>query len=143
MTSSINERIRKYRTQKKLNQTQLGKLLGMKCSTYSQMERQGNISVDMALKIAEALGVDPDLIIFDNPPSEKLNITPIKPQILIAKEPSSFIENYAKEDLKISKEEKEGILNGTEKSIIEIYRNLPKAKQKEFRAYIDSLRKGD
>ncbi len=141
MDSSINERIRKYRTQKKLNQTQLGERLGIKCSTYSQMERRGNISVEMALKIAEVLEVDPNLIIYDEPDRNGLYFTPVKPQILVANDTAPFIENYGKAAALTVENDKNDSLSGTEKSIVEIYRKLPKAKQKEFREYIDSLRK--
>ena len=62
MPSLINERIRKYRKLKKLSQGQLADKLGIKTSTYSQMEREGNVSADMVLKIADVLDVDPALI---------------------------------------------------------------------------------
>ena len=34
MYGTVNERIKYYRNQKKLNQTELGAKLGLKCSTY-------------------------------------------------------------------------------------------------------------
>ena len=140
MYDSINERIKYYRNQKKLSQTELGAKLGLKCSTYSQMERQGNITVDMAIEIAKVLGVDPDLIIYGYEKSQPIEITVTKPQTIIAGEKTPFIENYGKPAVEIKEEKVGDTLSATEEGIIEIYRSLPKDKQKELFNFINAMR---
>ncbi len=140
MPSTINERIKKYRLEKKLTQAELGKKLGLKCSTYSQMERQGGISVDMAHQIAAILEIDPNLIFFDEP-EEKLDFSPVKPQLLQMKSPSDIDEILYGNHSETKETDDLTILTNTEKSIISIYRNLSKTKQKLIRNYIDIIRK--
>ena len=142
MPDSINERIRKYRIAKKLKQSELGEKLGLKCSTYSQMERKGTISVEMALKIAKILEIDPGLIIYGNETENKLEITPIKPQKVVANAPRTAIEELYGEP---KKKEHDGEfpfkLSNTEKNVITAYHYLTKPEQKEVRVFIDNVRK--
>ena len=56
---TINEKIYDFRRSAHLTQTQLADLLGIKHSTYSQMERYGSVSVEMLTRIAAALGKSP------------------------------------------------------------------------------------
>ena len=143
MPDSINERIRKYRIAKKIKQSELGEKLGLKCSTYSQMERKGTISVEMALKIADILEIDPALIIYGNETGDRLEFTPIKPQKVVANAPRTAIEELYGEP---KKKEHDGEfpfkLSNTEKNIISVYHNLSKSKQKQIREFIDEIRKG-
>ncbi|MBE6779449.1 MAG: helix-turn-helix transcriptional regulator [Ruminococcaceae bacterium] len=44
MPSLVNERIRYLRKQRKYSQKYVAKKMNMKVSTYSQMEREGNIT---------------------------------------------------------------------------------------------------
>ena len=44
MDKLINQRIALYRKMANLTQTEVAEKMGMKCSTYSQMERKGSIS---------------------------------------------------------------------------------------------------
>ena len=55
---TINQRVRKYRKDLFLNQSDVAQMLGMKTSTYSQMERMGNITCDTLLKLTKILKVD-------------------------------------------------------------------------------------
>ena len=64
MDTKINDRIKKYRIEKKMSQKELGQAIGMKMNAYSRMEREGNISVTDALSIATVLGIHPDLLIY-------------------------------------------------------------------------------
>lgn len=142
MTDSINERIRKYRISKKLKQSELGEKLGLKCSTYSQMERKGTISVEMALKIAKILEIDPALIIYGNETEDKLEFTPIKPQKVTANAPMTVIDGiYGEVKKKETESEFPFELSNTEKNIISIYHNLSKPKQRQIREFIDEIRK--
>ena len=58
MTETINHRIRRFRLQNKYTQRELGELLGLKCSTYSQMERVGKINSDIIIKLCEIFDTD-------------------------------------------------------------------------------------
>ena len=58
MPETINQRICFYRKKLKLTQSQVGKMLGVKTSTYSQMERRGNITCENLIKLSEILSVD-------------------------------------------------------------------------------------
>ena len=58
MLETINQRICFYRKKLKLTQSQVGKMLGVKTSTYSQMERRGNITCENLIKLSEILSVD-------------------------------------------------------------------------------------
>ena len=55
---TINQRVRKYRKDLFLNQSDVAQMLGMKTSTYSQMERMGNITCETHLKLTKILKVD-------------------------------------------------------------------------------------
>lgn len=113
MESSINERIRKYRNEKKISQKELGEAIGMKMNAYSRMEREGNISVEDALAIAVVLGIDPDLLIYGE---KQLDFTPIEPTVLVAEDPyknTSFLDegpslflSYVSDGFEITNDEK-------------------------------------
>lgn len=60
---TINQRIRFYRSICGYNQSEMAEKLGMKCSTYSQRERNGTISVEFAQQIAEVLHINIDVLI--------------------------------------------------------------------------------
>ncbi len=54
----INERIQALRRKKHLTQEKMGKLLGIKTSTYSQLEKNGHISAERIKLLAEIFEVD-------------------------------------------------------------------------------------
>ncbi len=58
MSKLINKNVASYRKLAGLSQAQMAELLGMKCSTYSQMERIGNISAERLSRIAKIFGVE-------------------------------------------------------------------------------------
>ncbi len=140
MPSIINERIRKYRKEKKYSQGQLATKLGIKTSTYSQMEREGNVSADMVLRIAAVLGINPDLIFYEAQATSR-------PTTFTFRSPNTFEENLygPQPELKTEPEDKPKnnlpfTLTNTEKNIITIYHDLPKAQQREIREFIQSIR---
>ena len=55
---SINRRIAQYRKLAQFSQEELAELMDMKPSTYSQMERRGNIDCVRLLRIAKILKAD-------------------------------------------------------------------------------------
>ena len=65
MSETINQRIALYRKLANLTQTEAAEKMGMKCSTYSQMERKGSISAERLLALADIFGVKPDVLLYD------------------------------------------------------------------------------
>ena len=65
MSETINQRIALYRKLANLTQTEAAEKMGLKCSTYSQMERNGSISAERLLALADIFGVKPDVLLYD------------------------------------------------------------------------------
>ena len=63
-SESLNKRIARLRKAKGLKQADMAERLGLKESTYSQMERQGNITAQKLLDIAAILGVDVNVLLY-------------------------------------------------------------------------------
>ncbi len=147
MANEINDRIKKYRKERKLTQAELAAKIGVKTSTYSQMEREGNIKVDMALKIAEALNVDPNLIVYGKSitPDEELIFSPGKPDEYVFKTSGNIAEKlYGPTSQPEEKNDEIDLpftLSNTEKNVITAYHYLTKPQQKEVRVFIDDVRK--
>ena len=72
----INLRVKKARKDNFYTQAQLAKAIGMKTTTYSQMEREGNITAEVLKKIAHVLNIDiryflyGDEFVVENKPEE-------------------------------------------------------------------------
>jgi transcriptional regulator with XRE-family HTH domain len=131
MNSTVNERIKEIRKNKHYTQEQAGELIGMKCSTYSQMERKGSISVEMALDLAKAFGTDPYYIIFGETKENLFDSTPLVPEVLTANEPENFINL-------IKNSQEELILSQREKNIIKNLRLLKEKDKSDVIEYIKS-----
>ena len=108
MTGSINQRVATCRKLAGLTQAEAAEKLNMKCSTYSQMERKGNISAQMVLDLASIFKVHPNIIYYgednytapqkeDNFASKILEQTvvepvfPADPDFVLSKQEESFI----------------------------------------------------
>lgn len=78
MNQTINQRIALYRKLANLTQTEAAERLGMKCSTYSQMERKGTISADKLIALANIFNVTPETLLYEAPPtqSKDMDFTP-------------------------------------------------------------------
>lgn len=124
MEKEINKRIRKYRKDAHLTQEKTANALGIKCSTYSQMERKGNIRADIAIKLADIFKVDPDFIIYGSKP---LDFTPIEPKVLTANAPDTFAQKL----------QEEFPLKNREKQAITIIRNLSEEDREEVYSFIE------
>lgn len=123
MSDSINQRIALYRKLANLTQTEAAEKLGMKCSTYSQMERKGSISADKLIALADIFGVTPETLLYDPPARRYLNFTPNEslgrevvrqPEPAITADPSYFVVTHKEE------------------SIVKILRNLPRDDYEEI-----------
>lgn len=58
MSFEINKRVKAQRKKQGYTQRFVAQALGTKESTYSQMERSGNISAETLIKLAKVLGID-------------------------------------------------------------------------------------
>lgn len=75
----INKRIKIYRKRAGITQNELAEVIGMKGSTYSQAEREGNITCDLLLRVAAALGVAPEILLLGEKPIESPPQPPTPP----------------------------------------------------------------
>ena len=133
MGYTVNQRVAIYRKMANLTQTEAAERLGMKCSTYSQMERKGHISVDKLIAIAAAFGIEPSILLRD--PMELTSeqsrpveqpAAPAKPEMPIFREP--VVAPASRPAFVISR---------NEENMLTILRNLPKADLDEVRSLIN------
>ncbi len=134
MDLEVNKRIKEARKKLHYTQGQVAEYMGMKCSTYSQMERKGSISVERAKKLAEILNADPDYIIYGQPKSNAIDFSPEKTVVLPVNDPQSFLD-------KIKNGQEELVLTNSEKNIIKNYRTLKDSDKKDVWEYIQSKTK--
>lgn len=133
MGYTVNQRVAIYRKMANLTQTEAAERLGMKCSTYSQMERKGHISVDKLIAIAAAFGIEPSILLRDpmeltseqSRPVEQPT-APAKPEMPIFRE--SVVAPTSRPAFVISR---------NEENMLTILRNLPKADLDEVRSLIN------
>ena len=134
MDKSINERVRMYRKRCPLTQNEMAERLGMKGSTYSQMEREGNIPAYRLMQIANVLGIEPYLL-FEG---EKTIIHKPDPIII----PSTPPEPPTPHELPTPPEpDPLEILSHKERNILKIFRFLPQEKKNKLYKYIMELEK--
>lgn len=119
----INRRVASCRKLAGFTQQDAAEKLGMKCSTYSQMERRGNISGERLAKLAEIFNVSVTYLLLGietEPEAEQKTdaltlSTPI--ELPVSKEPTM-------------------LLTRREENIITIIRNLSKDRREELIKYI-------
>ena len=126
--SEINKRVTHYRKEARLTQVQVADLIGMKSSSYSQMERLGDISAERIVKLAEVFKIDVRLLLYGQETE-----SPQEPQqpeetetVVLPKLP--FGMTYIP-------------LKNLERSIITIFRHLTAKQQKSVCNVLDYLRK--
>lgn len=73
---SINERVKRCRKMCDMRQEDLAAAMGMKASTYSQMERTGEITAVRLIQIADILGISPNLLFYGTEEKEQPIIDP-------------------------------------------------------------------
>jgi transcriptional regulator with XRE-family HTH domain len=128
MDKSINKRVRIYRKRAGLTQNELAERLGMKGSTYSQMEREGNIPANRLLQIADVLGIEPS-ILFEG---EKVIVPEVEVPVIKIAEP---------EPIFVPQPDPLEILSHKERNILKIFRFLPQEKKNKLYKYIMELEK--
>lgn len=130
MDKSINQRIVLYRKMANLTQTEVAEKMGMKCSTYSQMERKGSINAERLLALSEILGVTPEMLLYESPTGKKLEFSGTEASASTLGQNN----NPFKDD---SYGPAPFIPTHKEESIIKILRNLPKPYYDEVVNFID------
>ncbi len=140
MSFEINERITKYRKQKKMTKRALAATLGINYSTYCRMENEAKrIDPKTASNIAEILGVDPDLIIYGEKP---LDFSPVQTPPLVAKDPNA--ENpFFTESVSVKHKYDTGgefQISEEEKVIVTLFRNFDEEKKQKVRDLINEIK---
>ena len=107
--NTVNERVRNIRRRAKYNQTELGKLLGYKTSTYSQKERCGHFTGEDLIKLAEIFDIDVRHFLYDGIPETEPTI--------IVPEDCWHLDDW-------------------EEEIIKIYRYVTREQKKEIYAFV-------
>ena len=130
MKNELNSRIKKYRNLADLTQEQVASALNMKPSTYSQMERSGNIKAHLVDPIAKILNVDPVVLLFGEKVEPPVTLPPIAPPpepLLKQPVPPIFVIDNSDDVLP---------LKNREIQTIKIIRSLPPEKSEEIYKFI-------
>ena len=127
MGSEINKRVRKYRKLAHLTQSQVADLIGMKSSSYSQMERVGDISAERIIKLAEIFEINVGLLLYGEE-IEVANAPDISQNDVVVLPKLPFGTEYVP-------------LKNKDKSIITVIQYLPQKHQKYICELLDYLRK--
>lgn len=106
--NEVNKRVYIIRKQVKYSQAEIGKVLNLKTSTYSQKEREGKFSGEELLVLADFFKIDVRDFLYDDIPK-------VEPIVIIPEE------CY--------------LLNRREAELLTLYRNLSIPKQKEVFAF--------
>ena len=115
LKETINERVTRHRKLKGYTQARVAELMGLKCSTYSQMERNGNITAEKLLQIEQ---------IFDLPRGELLYGSSLEPK-------EDNVLRFAEPDETKSLRPEPMVITNNEQNYISILRNLPKKARDE------------
>ena len=129
MQETVNQRVARYRKLRDLNQAELAEKIGMKASTYSQMERSGNISAQRLLDIALVLKVDVGFLLYGDPEWIDETITLKRPPVVdpYPRRPEPDIS-----DVDI-------ILTNKDERIIKMYHDFDKEERAEFDRFLNDL----
>lgn len=141
MSFEINERIKKYRQEKKMTKKAMAAALGMNNSTYCRMEAEAKrIDVETAIRIADILGVDRDLIIYGK--KQKLDFSPIEPTAMIFKDRNNEENPLLSQKVSVIHRYKVGEYEFTveEKMLVDIFRDLSEEKKQKVRDLINSIK---
>lgn len=113
---TINQRVAHCRKLAGFTQADVAEKLNIKVSTYSQMERKGNITAQLILDLADIFNIDPNEMLYSELPKE------------IAKQPEATPP--------IPQDPPPLLLTNLEENIIKILRNIPKEDFEEIKELI-------
>ena len=133
---TVNERIAKYRRLSNIKQRDMAEKLGMKGSTYSQMEREGIVSAERLFQMAEIFGITP---------CELYNgVEPCKSNISNPQTPTDNPSTLIFQQSPMPKIEKEIFtVTKKEENLIKIIRNLSKPNYNKTMKFIEEIYKED
>ena len=133
---TVNERIAKYRRLSNIKQRDMAEKLGMKGSTYSQMEREGIVSAERLFQMAEIFGITP---------CELYNgVEPCKSNISNPQTPTDNPSTLIFQQSTMPKIEKEIFtVTKKEENLIKIIRNLSKPNYDKTMKFIEEIYKED
>ncbi len=128
--NDINKRIKYFRRLAGYTQNELARLIGMKGSSYSQAEREGNITCDLLLRVAEVLNVDPEILLLGKK-SVKVIIAKAKRKPQPEPEPIEIIKDnpYLIE------------VSSKEKNMVMIFRGLNQEQKNSVYKFINEIEK--
>lgn len=130
MELTINQRIARYRRLSDLTQSDVAEKLGMKSSTYSQMERKGNISAQMILRLADIFNVEPNELLYGE--KKQYVEPPIEAGTTTFSQPTEIPIPVTSPSPTIT------VLTNSEENIIKIIRSLSKKDKDEVMAFVHS-----
>ena len=112
MKSEINKRVTYYRKKAHLTQAETAVLLEMKSSTYSQMEREGDISAQRIIKLADIFKIDVKMLLYGETTIDPKKLpNPIEDMVVLPKLPCGM---------------KYIAVNNLVNSIVTVYSHFPK-----------------
>jgi transcriptional regulator with XRE-family HTH domain len=82
MKETINARVRRYRKELHYSQAYVAEMVGLKTSTYSQMERTGKITCEMLLRLANVLNVSAAVLLLGEDCDKKEETYPKLPKFV-------------------------------------------------------------
>lgn len=132
MKETINERIARFRKLSNLTQAETAEKLGVKCSTYSQMERKGKISTDTLMRLADVLGVSPFILLYGDDHKEEHTVGSLPYRLdetpqsrLVLHQGTEFYNN-------LYDNKSDFVPTRKEENIMKIIHFLPKKQKKKF-----------
>ncbi len=124
MISTINGRIAMYRKLAGFTQAQAAEKLGMKYTTYAQMERKGTVSTTRLLDMAAVFGIKPEDLLYGE---SSYNYRPTQESVVtLHQEPVPLFKGPAPI-----------VITNQEENIIKIIRNFSKADRDDVISYIE------
>ena len=80
MKETLNARVRRYRKLSHYSQAYVAEMVGLKASTYSQMERTGRFTCEMLLRLSNVLNVEPQVLLLGDESGEMEENNPTVPR---------------------------------------------------------------
>ncbi len=104
----INKKVKELRKKRGYTQQRIAEILGMKTSTYSQMERSGKIPVQIILKLADLFNVEAIEIM--DPENSELIIEPSNKSYVRLAQETVKDEDFFEEKLILTNREENAII---------------------------------
>ncbi len=126
----VNKRVKELRKKNRYTQEKIAEMLGMKTSTYSQMERSGKIPIHIIMQLAEIFKVEISEILY-----EKMADDTQAPQVdetLIVDDPKNGTTKAKTPTSPIEESYDKLTLSNREENLVIMIRNLYPADKEEI-----------